>query len=80
MSLLLASVGLYGVMSYSVSRRTREIGIRVALGSPVGAVQRLIKRQGILLTLIASALGLAVAWAVAKFSAGLLYGVRPTTR
>ena len=76
-SLLLASVGLYGVMSYSVSRRTREIGIRVALGSPVGAVQRLVIRQGMLLTLIASVLGLAAAWAVAKFSAGILYGVRP---
>ncbi len=76
-SLLLAAVGLYGVMSYSVSRRTREIGIRVALGSPVGAVQRLVIRQGMLLTLLASALGLGAAWAAAKFSAGLLYGIRP---
>jgi len=75
--LLLAAVGLYGVMSYSISRRTREVGIRVALGSPVGAVQRLIIRQGMLLTLIALVLGLAAAWAVAQFSASVLYGVRP---
>jgi predicted permease len=75
--LLLAAVGLYGVMSYSVSRRTREIGIRMALGSPAGAVQRLVIRQGMLLTLIAMVLGLAAAWAVAKFSASLLYGIRP---
>jgi predicted permease len=75
--LLLAAVGLYGVMSYSVSRRTREIGIRVALGSPVGAVQRLVIRQGMRLTLIAMTVGVAAAWAVAKFSASILYGVQP---
>ena len=75
--LLLAAVGLYGVMSYSISRRTREVGIRMALGSPVGAVQRLIIRRGMLLTLIAVVLGLAAAWAVAQFSASVLYGVRP---
>lgn len=75
--LLLAAVGLYGVMSYSTSRRTREIGIRMALGSPAGAVQRLVIRQGMSLTLIAMVLGLAAAWAVAQFSASVLYGVRP---
>jgi ABC-type antimicrobial peptide transport system permease subunit len=77
LELLLSSVGLYGVMSYSVSRRTREIGIRAALGAPVGAVQRLVIRQGMFLALIAAALGLTAAWAVAKFSASILYGVRP---
>ena len=75
--LLLATVGLYAVLSYSVRRRTREIGIRMALGSPVGAVQLLIIRQGMLLTLIAVVLGLAAAWAVAQFSASVLDGVRP---
>jgi ABC-type antimicrobial peptide transport system permease subunit len=73
----LAAVGLYGVMSYSVSRRTREIGIRLALGAQIGEVRRLIVRQGMLLTLIAVALGLAAAWATAKLSASFLYGVRP---
>jgi len=75
--LLLAAVGLYGVMSYSVSRRTREIGIRMALGAQTGEVQRLIIRQGMLLALIAMVLGLAAALGVAKLFAAFLYGVRP---
>jgi len=75
--LTLAAVGLYSVMSYSVSRRTREIGIRIALGAQLSAVQTLIVRQGMLLTLIAVALGLPAAWAVAKFSASFLYGIHP---
>ena len=75
--LLLAAVGLYGVMNYSVSRRTREIGIRLALGAPAGGVQRLVIRQGMLLVLIALLIGLPVAFAVAKLSASFLYGVRP---
>jgi ABC-type antimicrobial peptide transport system permease subunit len=64
-------------MSYAVSRRTREIGIRLALGAQTGAVRRLVVRQGMSLTLIAMGLGLAAAWAMAKFSAGFLYGIRP---
>ena len=75
--LLLASVGLHGVMSYSVSRRTREIGIRMALGAQTGGVQRLIIRQGMVLALIAMVLGMAGALAVAKLFAAFLYGVRP---
>lgn len=75
--LLLAAVGLYGVMSYSVSRRTREIGIRLALGAQAGEVRSLVVSQGMLLTLIALTLGLTAAWAVADVSASVLYGVRP---
>ncbi len=75
--LLLAGVGLYGVMSYAVSRRTREIGIRIALGAQTGGVQRLIVRQGMLLTAIALAMGLAGAWAAAKLFTSILYGVTP---
>ncbi len=75
--LLLAAVGLYGVMSYSVSRRTREIGIRVALGAQPGGVQGLIVWQGMTLTLIALVLGLGAAFAVTKVFTSILYGIRP---
>jgi ABC-type antimicrobial peptide transport system permease subunit len=75
--LALAATGLYGVMSYSVSRRTREIGIRMALGAQLAAVRGLILGQGMWLTLIAVALGLPAAWMAAKFSSSFLYGVRP---
>ncbi len=64
-------------MSYSVTRRTREIGIRIALGAQLSAVQALIVRQGMRLTLISVAIGLPAAFALAKFSTSLLYGVRP---
>lgn len=75
--LLLAAVGLYGVMSYSVSRRTREIGIRMALGAHAAGVQRLVVWQGMALTLIALVLGLGAAFAVTKVFTSILYGVRP---
>jgi predicted permease len=75
--LLLAAIGLYGIMSYSVSRRTREIGIRIALGAQIGAVQRLIVRQGMLLAAAAVVLGLPAALVLAKFSSSFLYGIRP---
>jgi predicted permease len=75
--LLLAAVGLYGVMSYSVSRRTREIGIRMALGAQPDGVQRLIVWQGMALTLIAVVLGLGAAFTVTKLFTSILYGVRP---
>ena len=76
-ALILTAVGLYGIMSYSVSRRTREIGIRLALGAQVGAVQRLIVRQGLLLTFIAISLGLPCALALARFATSILYGIHP---
>ena len=75
--LALAAIGLYGVISYSVSRRTREIGIRIALGAQLSAVRQLILRQGMILTLIAMAIGLPAAFALAGVLSRFLYGIRP---
>ena len=71
--LVLAGVGLYGVMSYAVSRRTREIGIRMALGAQAGVVERLIVRQGMWLAMIAIVLGLPAALALARLFRSVLY-------
>ncbi|HEY3704492.1 MAG TPA: ADOP family duplicated permease, partial [Terracidiphilus sp.] len=73
--LLLATVGLYGVMSFSVSRRTREIGIRMAMGARPAAVLRLVLRRGLMLTLAALALGWPAAWMLAKIASSFLYGI-----
>jgi predicted permease len=72
--LTLASIGLYGLMSYSVRRRTREIGIRMALGAKPPAVLRMVLRQGLVLTAIGLVIGLAIALALGRFAASLLYG------
>jgi ABC-type antimicrobial peptide transport system permease subunit len=77
LGLTLAAVGLYGVMNSWVSRRTREIGIRIALGARAGEVQWLIVRRGLLLTLVAVLPGLGLAWAVSRLFTSVLYGVRP---
>ena len=76
-SLLLAGVGLYGVMAYSVSQRTREIGIRMALGAAPGGVLGKVMREGLLLAVLGIAAGLALALAAAPQMAPLLYGVSP---
>lgn len=73
--LILAAVGLYGVMSYSVSWRTREIGIRMALGAQASQVQQLIVRQALFLTAIAVIMGLPAAFALAKLFTSVLYGI-----
>jgi putative ABC transport system permease protein len=78
LALLLAVVGIYSVMSYSVSRRTNEIGIRVALGASRNDVLILIVRQALLLALIGSVIGVVGALALSRLMASQLYGVRPT--
>jgi predicted permease len=76
-ALLLASMGLYGVLSYSVAQRTREIGVRIALGATVSGVLGLVLRQGLMVALVGCAVGLAGAIAAGRLIAGLLYGVKP---
>jgi predicted permease len=75
--LSLALVGLYGVMSYTVNSRTREIGIRLALGATQARVQWLIVRQGMLLACVALGVGLPISLAASKITARVLYGVAP---
>jgi ABC-type antimicrobial peptide transport system permease subunit len=78
LALALASIGLFGVMSYSVARRTNEIGIRMALGARSADVLSLVMRESMTMVVVGVAIGLAGAFAASRFVATLLFGLAPT--
>ena len=75
LALLLACLGLFGVLSYAVTQRTREIGVRLALGATAGGIARLVVGRGLALTAAGLAAGLALSWAFTRTMSSLLYGV-----
>ncbi len=77
-ALLLAAIGLYGLMSYSVSQRTYEISVRMAIGAPASSVVGLILGQSLRITMIGITAGIAAAFLLTRFLSGMLVGVKAT--
>ena len=75
LALLLAAIGIYGVLSFAVAQQSRELGLRIALGASSGSVMRLVLGRGVLLTAIGITIGMALAWASTRVLQTLLYGV-----
>ena len=77
LALMIASVGLYGLLSFAVAQRTREIGIRMALGAQKGSILSLVLRRAVLLVTVGLVLGGSLAWFAARFAGSYIYGVCP---
>jgi putative ABC transport system permease protein len=77
-ALVLAAVGIFGVISYSVTQRTREIGMRMALGADARTVQGMVVGGGMKMVLLGLGIGLVLTFALTRLVAGMLYGVAPT--
>ena len=77
LAILLAAIGLYGVMSYTVARRTSEIGVRMVLGASQSSVSRMILREIFVLVAVGSLIGAVVALGLARFVESLMFGLRP---
>jgi ABC-type antimicrobial peptide transport system permease subunit len=77
MALVLGIVGIYGVISYSIAQRTREVGIRIELGAKGSEVRRMFRRQGLAITAIGIVAGTIAAFALTRWMSSLLFGVRP---
>ena len=78
LALVLAATGLYGVLTYNLSQRRREMGIRVALGATRAGILRLVLREGLAITAAGLVLGIGAAWGVTRVMRSLLFGVTPT--
>ncbi len=78
LGLVLGAVGLYGVLSYLVSSRQREIGVRIALGAPRGSVLRMVVRRGLMMASIGTAIGLVAALSLTRYLRDVLFGVETT--
>jgi len=76
-ALLIAGLGIHGLLSFSVSKRSQEIGVRIALGAQAGSIVRMVLREGLALALVGIAIGVAVAYAAARGISAILFGVRP---
>jgi predicted permease len=77
LALLLAAIGIYGVMAFAVTRRTAEIGLRIALGAAPASIEWMVLREGLLLIALGVAIGLPLSLAAGRFGASLLYGIKP---
>jgi ABC-type antimicrobial peptide transport system permease subunit len=75
-ALVLAAIGIYGLMAYTVQQRTQEIGIRLALGAKTSEVQRMVILQGMTLAFIGVAIGIAAAYGLSRFISAFLFGVQ----